>query len=174
VRSTSQQPTPPWLVTGAALALLLAACGPGAPAPTPTRPPETPAPAAGATTPTRPAATPAGAAAPAPGAPTAVTATTAVATATRPAATATSPPATAPPGAAPSKPSNRAEVTFRFATRLSTPEEIDEIGNILKERSGILDVIGDERSITIGYDPARLAPDQIRELLGNARHPVEP
>jgi len=34
-------------------------------------------------------------------------------------------------------------------------------------------VFGDERSITIGYDPARRTPDQIRDQLGSARHPVE-
>ncbi|HWP29852.1 MAG TPA: hypothetical protein VNM50_09980, partial [Chloroflexota bacterium] len=71
--------------------------------------------------------------------------------------------------------SSRAEATFRFVTRLSTPEEIEEIGHVLKETEPcVLDYFGDERSITIGYDASRCTPEQLRERLGAARHPVEP
>jgi hypothetical protein len=133
-----------------AAALLLGACTSSAPSAAPNA----------ATTPTR-------------SAPTAVTASTVVPTATRPAATPTRPATAGPSGAVPTGPSNRAEVTFRFVQRLSTPEEIEEIGTVLKEAPGILDVFGDERSITIGYDPARRTPDQIREQLASAHHPVE-
>jgi hypothetical protein len=63
---------------------------------------------------------------------------------------------------------------LRFVNQLSTPEEIDEIGTVLKDDRGVLDVFGDERTITIGYDPSRITPDRVRQLLGNARHPVEP
>jgi hypothetical protein len=114
--------------------------------------------AAPATTPTRPAS---------PGAPTAPAAA-------KPAAAtpAGAPASTAAPAAV--NPSNRAEATFTLLERLSTPEEIEEIGAILRTNTGILDVFGDERSITIGYDPSLMAPDRIRELLSGARHPVAP
>jgi hypothetical protein len=105
--------------------------------------------------------------------PTAVSASTVVPTATRPAVTPTRPATTAPTGAAPATSSNRAEVTFRFVQQLSTPEEVDEIGAVLKQTPGILDVFGDERQITIGYDPALRTPEQIREQLGAVRHPVQ-
>lgn len=134
------------------LTVLLAACTSSAPSAAPSK----------AQTPTR-------------AEPTAVSASTVVPTAMRPAAppTPTRPAPTAPPAAAPSKPTGRAEVTYRFHQQLSTPEEVDEIGAMLKQTAGILDVFGDERQITIGYDPARRTPDQIRDQLTAVQHPVQ-
>jgi hypothetical protein len=107
--------------------------------------------------------------------PTAVTGSTVVPTATRPAAapSSTRPAPTAPPAAAPAKPTSRAEVTYRFVQQLSTPEEVDEIGAMLRQTPGILDIFGDERQITVGYDPALRTPAQIRDQLASVQHPVQ-
>jgi hypothetical protein len=135
-----------------ASALLLAACTASAPSAAPGHAPA----------PTRPE-------------PTALSASTVLPTTTRsPAApTPTRPAPTAPAAAAPAKPSARAEVTYRFVQQLSTPEEVDEIGAMLKQTPGILDVFGDERQITIGYDPTLQTPEQIRDQLTSVRHPVQ-
>jgi cell division septation protein DedD len=106
--------------------------------------------------------------------PTAVSASTVVPTATRPAAPSPTRPApTASPAAAPARPTNRAEVTYRFVHQLSTPEEVDEIAAMLRLTPGIVDVFGDERQITIGYDPALRTPEQIRDQMASVQHPVQ-
>jgi hypothetical protein len=98
---------------------------------------------------------------------------TPAATPTRPAPTPTRSAAPAP--TATPRSGSRVEATFRFVTRLSTPEEIEELGHVLKETEPcVLDYFGDERSITIGYDASRCTLEQLRERLGAARHPVEP
>jgi hypothetical protein len=132
-------------------ALLLTACNSSAPSAAPSK----------AQTPTR-------------AEPTAVSAGTVVPTATRPPApTPPRPAPTAPPAAAPAKPTNRAEVTYQFQQQLSTPEEVDEIGAMLRQTPGILDIFGDERQITVGYDPALRTPAQIRDQLASVQHPVQ-
>jgi hypothetical protein len=146
-----------WLCACAGLSLLIGACTQAAPAP----PPQpagpaataTAAPAAAAATPVRGGATP---------------------TPAGPAPTPTRPPAS--PAGAPSKPSasNRQEVTLRFAQSLSTPEEVLEIADVLRRQPGILDVEGNERTITVGYDPGQRTPAQIADLLAAQQHPVQP
>jgi hypothetical protein len=132
----------------AALALALGACSPSGPAPPPTA--------------VRPSAS-------LPTAAPTVAGTRAApqASPTRPAASTSGTPSSASVAA-------RETATFRFVSRLSTPEEIDEIADIVRRQPGILDVTGDEREITLGYDPGRVNPDQIRGYLASAQHPVAP
>ena len=151
MRATSEQPHS-WLAASLALGLLVGACAP-APTPKPAAPAATSTPAAATPTIARGGAT--------------VTTAGPVPTQTRPPAS---------PAGAPSKPgaSNRQEVTLRFVRSLSTPEEVLEIADVLQRQPGILDVEGNERTITVGYDPGQRTPAQIADLLAAQQHPVQP
>ncbi len=61
---------------------------------------------------------------------------------------------------------------FQFATPFATIEEFDPFASVIKKRDGILDVSGNERSITIKWDPAKLSEQQVRDLLAGAGRPV--
>ncbi len=61
---------------------------------------------------------------------------------------------------------------FQFATPFATIEEFDPFASVVKKRDGILDVSGNERSITIKWDPAKLSEQQVRDLLASAGRPV--
>jgi aerobic-type carbon monoxide dehydrogenase small subunit (CoxS/CutS family) len=63
---------------------------------------------------------------------------------------------------------------FEFATPLGTIEQFDELSLELKQRPGILDVSGSERTITPVWDPARLDEARVRQILAEAGHPVRP
>ena len=76
-------------------------------------------------------------------------------------------PETAPEGATVSR-------QFVFATPLGTIEQFDELALELRQRPGILSVSGSERTITIGWDPARLDEARVRQFLAEAGHQVRP
>lgn len=114
-------------------------------------------------------------------------ATTSAPEATSAPATATSPPsATSTPLAATSAPATATsapaatpepegeEVTFEFVAELSSIEEIDDIDLLLHDVEGILGVEGDEKSITITYDPAVITVDELQQVLESIRYPVKP
>jgi len=61
---------------------------------------------------------------------------------------------------------------FQFATPLATIEEFDPLAATIKKSDGILDVSGNERSITIKWDPAKLDETKVRTILTNSGHPV--
>lgn len=63
--------------------------------------------------------------------------------------------------------------TFEFATPLTTIEEFDPFAEEFRKVNGILGVSGNERSITIRWDPARFTEAQLRDLLASLRHPVK-
>jgi aerobic-type carbon monoxide dehydrogenase small subunit (CoxS/CutS family) len=63
--------------------------------------------------------------------------------------------------------------TFEFATPLTTIEEFDPFAEEFRKVNGILGVSGNERSITIRWDPARFTEAQLRELLASLRHAVK-
>jgi aerobic-type carbon monoxide dehydrogenase small subunit (CoxS/CutS family) len=63
---------------------------------------------------------------------------------------------------------------FQFATPLGTIEQFDDLAMELKQKRGILDVSGTERTITPVWDPAKLDEAAVRRILAEAGHPVRP
>jgi aerobic-type carbon monoxide dehydrogenase small subunit (CoxS/CutS family) len=61
---------------------------------------------------------------------------------------------------------------FQFVTPLATIEEFDPFAAGIKKNDGIVDVSGNERTVTIKWDPAKLDETKIRGLLTAAGHPV--
>jgi aerobic-type carbon monoxide dehydrogenase small subunit (CoxS/CutS family) len=70
------------------------------------------------------------------------------------------PPAAPAPAAAPAT-----SKEFQFATPLATIEEFEPLAEKVKQRNGILEVSGSERTITIKWDPARLDEAAVRRIL---------
>ena len=56
---------------------------------------------------------------------------------------------------------------FQFSTPLATIEEFDPFAEQLRRRDGVLRVSGNERTITITWDPAKLDETGVRALLGS-------
>lgn len=146
-------------LAGLAMGLAIAACSPAAPAPRATPAAQAPAgaPASGDAVPQIAIGVTVGVARPAGGTP--------IATA-----------APAPPAAAQavSAPVNAAESTFRFQRPLGSTAQIDEVVAALKRDPGVLDARASLESITVRYDAASRSPEQVRDLLAAAQHPVEP
>jgi xanthine dehydrogenase YagT iron-sulfur-binding subunit len=63
---------------------------------------------------------------------------------------------------------------FVFTTSLGTIEDFDDLARELRRQPGIVTVSGSERTITVGWDPARLNEARVRRLLADAGHPVRP
>jgi aerobic-type carbon monoxide dehydrogenase small subunit (CoxS/CutS family) len=63
---------------------------------------------------------------------------------------------------------------FVFTMSLGTIEDFDDLARELRQRPGIVTVSGSERTITIGWDPARWNEARVRRLLADAGHPVRP
>src|SRR6266566_1083574 len=61
---------------------------------------------------------------------------------------------------------------FQFVTPLATIEEFDPFAAGIKKNDGIVDVSGNERTVTIKWDPAKLDETKIRALLTAAGHAV--
>ena len=61
---------------------------------------------------------------------------------------------------------------FQFVTPFATIEEFDPFAVTMKNKGGILDVSGNERSITIKYDTSKLTEQQVRDLLAASGHAV--
>ena len=61
---------------------------------------------------------------------------------------------------------------FQFVTPLATIEEFDPLAATIKKSDGVLDVSGNERSITIKWDAAKLDETKVRTILTNSGHPV--
>ena len=61
---------------------------------------------------------------------------------------------------------------FQFVTPLATIEEFDPLAAAVKKNDGVTDVSGNERSITVKWDPAKLDETKVRTILTNAGHPV--
>jgi copper chaperone CopZ len=59
-------------------------------------------------------------------------------------------------------------------TGLSSIEEIDDIDLLLHNVPGILGIEGDEKSITITYDPAVITVDQLQQQMEAIGYPVKP
>ena len=62
---------------------------------------------------------------------------------------------------------------FQFATALPTIEFFDTISEQLKERKGITEVSGSERTITVSWDQT-LSETEVRRILAEIGHPVQP
>ena len=54
---------------------------------------------------------------------------------------------------------------FQLATPFATIEDFDVFAEVVKKRDGILGVSGNERSITLKWDPAKLSEQQVRDLM---------
>ncbi len=76
-------------------------------------------------------------------------------------------PATAPPPAV-----TGVSKEFQFASPLATIEEFDPFAEQLRKREGVLDVSGNERSVTVKWDPAKLDETKVRDLLASLGHAV--
>lgn len=63
---------------------------------------------------------------------------------------------------------------FEFVTALGTIEQFDDLALELKQKPGILDVSGTERTIAPVWDPARLDEGGVRRILSESGHPVRP
>jgi len=63
---------------------------------------------------------------------------------------------------------------FEFAIALSTIELMDSYASDLKQRPGILDVSGSERTITVVWDSTKLDEARVRQLLADTGHAVKP
>ena len=61
---------------------------------------------------------------------------------------------------------------FQFVTPLATIEEFDPLAAAVKKNDGVTDVSGNERSITVKWDPAKLDETKVRTILTNSGHPV--
>ena len=61
---------------------------------------------------------------------------------------------------------------FQFVTPLATIEEFDPLAAAVKKNDGVTDVSGNERSITVKWDPAKLDEAKVRTILTNSGHPV--
>jgi xanthine dehydrogenase YagT iron-sulfur-binding subunit len=84
-------------------------------------------------------------------------------------------PAVQPPAAAAAAPAAPAGTSkqFEFNTPLATIEEFEPMAAPLKEKAGILEVTGSERTITVQWDPAKIDEAGVRKLLTEAGHPVK-
>lgn len=61
---------------------------------------------------------------------------------------------------------------FTFVTPMGTIEDFDPFEANLKKRDGILAVSGNERSVTIKWDPAKLDEAKVRGILSDLGRPV--
>jgi len=59
---------------------------------------------------------------------------------------------------------------FQFVTPMGTIEDYDPFEQALKKRDGILAVSGNERSVTIKWDPAKLDETKVRAILVDLGH----
>jgi aerobic-type carbon monoxide dehydrogenase small subunit (CoxS/CutS family) len=59
---------------------------------------------------------------------------------------------------------------FQFATPMGTIEDFDPFEQSLKKRDGILAVSGNERSVTVKWDPAKLDEAKVRGILADLGH----
>jgi aerobic-type carbon monoxide dehydrogenase small subunit (CoxS/CutS family) len=62
---------------------------------------------------------------------------------------------------------------FEFNTPLATIEEFEPMASPLKEKAGILEVTGSERTITVKWDPSKIDEAAVRKLLTDTGHPVK-
>jgi aerobic-type carbon monoxide dehydrogenase small subunit (CoxS/CutS family) len=62
---------------------------------------------------------------------------------------------------------------FTFSTPFATIEEFEPFAEQVKKRDGVLGVSGNERTITIRWDPAKLTEQQVRDLLSAGGHAVK-
>jgi len=63
---------------------------------------------------------------------------------------------------------------FQFVAALGTIEQFDDLALELKQKPGIIDVSGSERTITPAWDPTKLDEARVRQILAEAGHPVRP
>ena len=61
---------------------------------------------------------------------------------------------------------------FTFVTPMGTIEDFDPFEANLKKRDGILAISGNERSVTIKWDPAKLDEAKVRGILSDLGRPV--
>ena len=61
---------------------------------------------------------------------------------------------------------------FTFVNPLGTIEDFDPFAEQLKKRDGILAVAGNERSVTVKWDPAKLDEAKVRGILSDLGKPV--
>jgi hypothetical protein len=99
-----------------------------------------------------------------------VTAAPTRAAATQPAATQ----ASAGPSAPGVATGVRSEIKVDFVESLETAEAVDDLRLQLKQVPGIIDIAGNETSITVGYDAGLILPNQIRARLASIGHAVKP
>jgi aerobic-type carbon monoxide dehydrogenase small subunit (CoxS/CutS family) len=59
---------------------------------------------------------------------------------------------------------------FQFATQMGTIEDFEPFEQALKKRDGILAVSGNERSVVIKWDPAKLDEAKVRTILQDLGH----
>jgi aerobic-type carbon monoxide dehydrogenase small subunit (CoxS/CutS family) len=62
---------------------------------------------------------------------------------------------------------------FEFQTPLATIEEFEPLASPLKEKPGILEVGGSERTITVKWDPTKIDEAGVRKALTDSGHPVK-
>ncbi len=79
------------------------------------------------------------------------------------------PAAAAAPAAAPARQSKQ----FQFTTALPTIEFFDPLAEKLKERRGIVEVSGSERTVTVTWE-APLNEAEVRRILAEIGNPVQP
>jgi aerobic-type carbon monoxide dehydrogenase small subunit (CoxS/CutS family) len=62
---------------------------------------------------------------------------------------------------------------FEFATPLDTIEQFEPFATAVKKNDGIIDVSGNERSVTVKWDSSKLDETKVRALLAAAGHGVK-
>jgi len=62
---------------------------------------------------------------------------------------------------------------FEFATPLATIEEFEPMAAPIKEKPGILEVSGSERTISVKWDPSKVDEAGVRKILTDTGHPVK-
>jgi hypothetical protein len=63
---------------------------------------------------------------------------------------------------------------FEFVTPLNTIELLDALAVELKQKPGLLDVSGSERTVTVTWDSAKLDETRVRQVMAETGHPVKP
>lgn len=64
------------------------------------------------------------------------------------------------------------QLTGQFTNPLATIEDLDPLQIELGRIAGVANVTGSETSLTITYDPSRVPPERLRQVLADLGHPL--
>ncbi|HEY0583789.1 MAG TPA: (2Fe-2S)-binding protein [Chloroflexota bacterium] len=62
---------------------------------------------------------------------------------------------------------------FEYVQALPTIEEYEPLASVVKQKAGVIEVTGSERTITVKWDPSKVDEAGVRKYLTDAGHPVK-